>query len=40
MTTAIIGKPISRVDGRQKVTGAATYAAEFEVPEHCPCLRP
>ena len=30
MTTAIIGKPVSRVDGRQKVTGGATYAAEFE----------
>jgi xanthine dehydrogenase YagR molybdenum-binding subunit len=32
MTSAIIGKPVSRVDGRQKVTGGATYAAEFEVP--------
>ena len=32
MTTALIGKPISRVDGRQKVTGGATYAAEFRVP--------
>jgi xanthine dehydrogenase YagR molybdenum-binding subunit len=32
MTTAVIGQPISRVDGRQKVTGAATYAAEFDVP--------
>jgi xanthine dehydrogenase YagR molybdenum-binding subunit len=32
MTTAVIGKPISRVDGRQKVTGTASYAAEFEVP--------
>jgi hypothetical protein len=31
MTTAFIGQPVSRVDGRQKVTGAATYAAEFEV---------
>jgi xanthine dehydrogenase YagR molybdenum-binding subunit len=28
----MIGKPVSRVDGRQKVTGAAKYAAEFEVP--------
>jgi xanthine dehydrogenase YagR molybdenum-binding subunit len=27
-----IGKPVNRVDGRQKVTGRATYAAEFEVP--------
>src|SRR5438067_13658961 len=34
MTTAFIGQPISRVDGRQKVTGAATYAAEFNVPGH------
>ena len=32
MTTALIGQPVSRVDGRQKVTGAATYAAEFNVP--------
>ena len=32
MTTAFIGQPVSRVDGRQKVTGGATYAAEFEVP--------
>ena len=32
MTTAVIGQPISRVDGHRKVTGRATYAAEFEVP--------
>ena len=32
MTTAVIGQAVSRVDGRQKVTGAATYAAEFDVP--------
>jgi xanthine dehydrogenase YagR molybdenum-binding subunit len=32
MTTEFIGKPISRVDGRQKVTGRATYAAEFDLP--------
>src|SRR5258705_4449745 len=32
MTTPFIGKPISRVDGRQKVTGQATYAAEFGSP--------
>jgi xanthine dehydrogenase YagR molybdenum-binding subunit len=31
MTTALIGQPVSRVDGRQKVTGGATYAAEFDV---------
>ncbi len=30
--TAYIGKPLSRVDGRAKVTGAAKYAAEFNVP--------
>jgi xanthine dehydrogenase YagR molybdenum-binding subunit len=27
-----IGKPVSRVDGRQKVTGGAPYAAEFDAP--------
>ena len=27
-----IGDPVIRVDGRVKVTGAATYAAEFQVP--------
>jgi xanthine dehydrogenase YagR molybdenum-binding subunit len=27
-----VGKPISRVDGRQKVTGAARYTAEIELP--------
>src|SRR5689334_4060830 len=32
MTTAFIGRPVSRVDGREKVSGGATYAAEFEVP--------
>lgn len=31
MNTAI-GKPLSRVDGRLKVTGGAKYAAEFNVP--------
>ena len=29
---AMIGKPIDRLDGRLKVTGAAKYAAEFHVP--------
>src|SRR5216110_2205364 len=28
-----IGKPLTRVDGRLKVTGAATYAAEFQRPD-------
>jgi xanthine dehydrogenase YagR molybdenum-binding subunit len=32
MTIAFIGQPVSRIDGRQKVTGGATYAAEFDVP--------
>ncbi|OLB94082.1 MAG: acylaldehyde oxidase [Candidatus Rokubacteria bacterium 13_1_40CM_68_15] len=27
---SVIGQPISRVDGRSKVTGAAKYAAEFD----------
>src|SRR3954454_14144773 len=27
-----VGRPIDRIDGRLKVTGAARYAAEFEVP--------
>ena len=30
MTTQYLGQPVSRVDGRQKTTGTATYAAEFE----------
>lgn len=32
MNTQHIGKPTSRVDGRAKVTGAAKYAAEYNVP--------
>src|SRR5437763_10759122 len=32
MTTTFIGQPVSRVDGRQKVTGRASYAAEFDQP--------
>jgi xanthine dehydrogenase YagR molybdenum-binding subunit len=32
MTTNYIGKPESRVDGKLKVTGAAKYAAEHNVP--------
>ncbi len=32
MTTALIGQAVNRVDGRQKVTGGATYAAEFDAP--------
>jgi xanthine dehydrogenase YagR molybdenum-binding subunit len=31
-TTAYIGQPTSRVDGRAKVTGTAKYAAEYSVP--------
>ena len=29
MTTAHVGKPVSRVDGRAKVSGTAKYAAEY-----------
>src|SRR5579859_223967 len=32
METDVIGRPLSRIDGRQKVTGAARYAAEFDFP--------
>src|SRR4051812_43638422 len=32
MTNGVIGKPLSRVDGRDKVTGSARYAAEFDLP--------
>ena len=32
LTTAYIGQPISRVDGRAKVTGGAKDAAEYRVP--------
>ena len=32
MTTTYIGQPISRVDGPAKVTGAAKYAAEHNIP--------
>ena len=30
--TSHLGKPISRIDGRAKVTGTAKYAAEYNVP--------
>jgi len=30
---ALVGKPLDRIDGRLKVTGAARYAAEFRLPE-------
>jgi xanthine dehydrogenase YagR molybdenum-binding subunit len=32
MMTSTIGKPLTRIDGRAKVTGAARYAAEFNQP--------
>ena len=32
MSTAHIGKPARRVDGRSKVTGEARYAAEYATP--------
>src|SRR6266478_9246120 len=33
MSATIIGQPLPRVDGRLKVTGRATYAAEFACPK-------
>jgi xanthine dehydrogenase YagR molybdenum-binding subunit len=33
MSTRHVGQPISRVDGRLKVTGEAKYAAEYNVPD-------
>lgn len=33
MSAAVTGQPITRLDGRPKVTGAATYAAEFQRPK-------
>jgi xanthine dehydrogenase YagR molybdenum-binding subunit len=32
MKTSYVGEPTNRVDGRAKVTGAAKYAAEYNVP--------
>ncbi|MBV9308718.1 MAG: xanthine dehydrogenase family protein molybdopterin-binding subunit, partial [Acidobacteriaceae bacterium] len=32
MSTGVIGQPISRVEGRLKVTGRAQYAAEIPIP--------
>lgn len=32
-TNNSIGKPVDRVDGRLKVTGAAHYSAEYEIPD-------
>ena len=29
---AIVGRPVSRIDGRQKVTGTAQYSAEYDFP--------
>jgi xanthine dehydrogenase YagR molybdenum-binding subunit len=34
MNAPVIGKPLTRVDGRAKVTGAVRYAAEFNQPGH------
>jgi xanthine dehydrogenase YagR molybdenum-binding subunit len=33
MSAAVTGQPITRLDGRLKVTGAAMYAAEFQRPK-------
>jgi xanthine dehydrogenase YagR molybdenum-binding subunit len=35
MSATIIGQPLTRLDGRAKVTGTATYAAEFQRPKLC-----
>jgi xanthine dehydrogenase YagR molybdenum-binding subunit len=32
MSATLIGQPLTRLDGRLKVTGTATYAAEFQRP--------
>ena len=32
MKGGVVGKPLNRIDGRQKVTGTARYAAEFDFP--------
>ena len=29
---SIVGAPLNRVDGKAKVTGAAKYSAEFQIP--------
>ncbi len=34
MSAVSVGQALTRVDGREKVTGQARYAAEFELP-HC-----
>jgi len=33
MSATVIGQPLARIDGRLKVTGRATYAAEFSRPK-------
>jgi xanthine dehydrogenase YagR molybdenum-binding subunit len=33
MNTSVIGKPLTRIDGRAKVTGGARYAADFNQPD-------
>src|SRR5476651_176621 len=32
MKKSVIGEPLNRVDGRLKVTGGATYSAEYDLP--------
>ena len=29
----VIGKPLDRIDGPLKVSGSATYAAEYDIPD-------
>ena len=35
MSARPIGQPLDRVDGRRKVTGHATYCAEFPLEDVC-----
>ncbi len=41
MSNEIIGSALSRIDGRQKVTGAARYSAEYDLPgrAHAVCIQ-
>ncbi|MCS7033122.1 MAG: xanthine dehydrogenase family protein molybdopterin-binding subunit, partial [Phycisphaerae bacterium] len=34
-STAKLGQPVPRVEGRAKVTGSARYAADFSLPDLC-----
>ncbi len=32
MSISVIGQPVTRIDGRRKVTGRAPYAVEYRIP--------